>query len=1203
MSLDVEQHDDPYSSASELRVAHSDLLRRERAARNAADFRAEVVTFIRRGRETGKFLDDDDERRACQGMLDYWTTVLYRSPDDEPIDSTLELFDPALAPLLPDDPSPYVGLKAFDEQHHQSFFGRRDHVRDLVQVLRKERFAAVVGPSGSGKSSLVLSGLMPALRAGAVVHSQNWHFFPPMVPGSAPLASLAQALRPARATPADWETRLIQGMLADALFLTKVVGALTRQPALIIVDQFEELFTLGARQPEMDAFAANLLALVRSSGLRHTVVITMRSDFEAKMALLPDLKPLFDHAQVRVTPMGAPELREAIEEPARQVGLKIEPRVVNALINDILGYDAALPLLQFTLLRLWELRDHNRVTWDIYQQTGGGKEALERSAEAFYKELPAELQQTMRRILLRMVRPRAGLEFTSKRIRRAELYPGGEADYRIDEVVAKMLKARLLRQTDAGTADEQLEVAHEALVRNWRRLVDWLEAEREQLREQQRLAAAAESWKTLGEDPNALLRGVVLDEALRLPTEELGQREREFLRASLRARVAAEQAAEEARRRELAQVRALAAAEQQRAIQAQALAETEHARAQEQLRRTEAETARASEAERRQAEERARAETERLRATDKERSARRLRSAALILAVVLGVAVIAGIYAYMNYLEAARQRVVAEAAQATSDVDATKASIARSDAISAQQTAIGNANRAAIAEGKAKTSAAIEQLARKTAEAAATIAVAAQAKAQSQANTNAAEVIVRQTAEAQARDAEAQALAAKNVAEQQAQALSTAQAEAEAARQTAQALQAAAEDNRDRANAFALRDKALLESDRARRLQLMVSALQFSSDISILQDYHTALQLNHLPVRINSSDVVLAWSPDGSQIAVASGSELELWNAPQAAAGFRNQQMFVKQDSIVTSIAWSPDGKSIVLGRENGNVELWDAASQQRRGTFSGHTGSITGLAWRPDSSQVVTSSDDGTFRIWNIASRTANVIIAKSNERVAWASWRADGSQIVSSAGNTIYIRDANTGVMVKELNGHQRFIHTVAWSPDGRQLLSASEDGTARIWEVASGVTTQRIQVGSAVNSAFWSPDGQRIATASDDATVRIWAAGNASALIWVLPTGDNVPLSTALWNPDGWRLAVSALNGTVREFWPPNSTITTDQLLGLGQQLLSEKGVPTLAPAAVDKVLEKAPTAVPAATITLTPSATPTRTATPTATSELP
>ena len=170
------------------------------------------------------------------------------------------------------------------------------------------------------------------------------------------------------------------------------------------------------------------------------------------------------------------ELRAAIEGPAARVGLKFEEGIVDDLISTILGERAGLPLLQFTLLKLWERRQRNRVTREVYREVGNPREALERSAEAFYKSLIPEEQETAKRILLRMVRPGEGREVTSNRIRRDEVFRAGEARDRVERVLDRLIgEARLVKLTEGETeADAQIEVAHEALVRNWPRLVGWL---------------------------------------------------------------------------------------------------------------------------------------------------------------------------------------------------------------------------------------------------------------------------------------------------------------------------------------------------------------------------------------------------------------------------------------------------------------------------------------------------------------------------------------------------------------------------------------------------------------------------------------------------------------------------------------------------------------------------------------------------------
>jgi energy-coupling factor transporter ATP-binding protein EcfA2 len=544
-----------FPSLASLRAAHRDLLQRHRGRGDVPQVLDEIEAFIRRGRVTGALLDDENERWTAQNSLDYWVTLLYRAGRRAP-DAALDEFDPALAPDLDDALCPYRGLDVFDEAHKNLFFGRQRLSAKMVKRLEESRLLAVVGPSGSGKSSLVLAGLLPALKAGAVPGSEGWHYLPPMVPGSDPLANLAQLLRPADVEGSAWLEEQVARFRRDPDHLAHLASE-SGAPVVLVVDQFEELFTLcldgGARQ----AFVDNLLSLIEAPDARHTVILTMRVDFEPFVARLSQLHPQFEESQVRVTPLSAGELREAIEEPASLVGLRFEAGIVDALLQDILGEPAALPLLQFTLLKLWEHRERNWVTWEAYRRLGGGRLALARSADEFYESLIPEDQTTARRILLRMVRPGEGLEVTSNRIRREALYRAGEARDRINRVLDKLVQARLVHLVAGDTPeDAQVEVAHEALVRNWPRLVDWLEDERETMRRRLRLTAAAEQWEAVGRDPGALWLGSALDEALRY--EDLNELEAAFVAAS-QAAVEQERRAEEAiRQRELEQARALA---------------------------------------------------------------------------------------------------------------------------------------------------------------------------------------------------------------------------------------------------------------------------------------------------------------------------------------------------------------------------------------------------------------------------------------------------------------------------------------------------------------------------------------------------------------------------------------------------------------------------------------------------------------------
>ena len=548
-----------YPSLASLRAAHNDLLAFHRQEGNAQNSMVRASAFIEQGRATGAVLDVEEDRWAAQGLLDYWSAILYRT-NIEPPDATLADFDPQLAPELPDELIPYVGLDAFSEAEQAMFRGRQRLAETLLDALKENRLLSVVGPSGSGKSSLVLAGLIPDLKEGALPGSQTWRYAPRLVPGSNPLANLVRLIQTLRGDDGDSSADQTQeeiGLLCrDTSYLARLASETGDAPLVLVIDQFEEVFTLCSDDAVREAFVANVAGLAQAPGPRHTVILTMRTDFESFIARLPDFEPLFEQALVRVTPLNAAELREAIEGPAEMIGLKFEAGLVDTLLQDILGEPAALPLLQFTLLKLWQQRERNYITWQAYRHLEGGRLALATSADDFYDGLIPEEQLTARRILLRLVRPGEGLEVTGNRVRRETLYQTGEARDRIDRVLDKLIGARLVRLTEGDiAADAQVEIAHEALVRNWPRLVEWVEEERGNIRRRQRLVDAAAHWVALGRDQGALLPVTLLNEAQRiagLSEGDLSDLEAEYIRAS-QAAIDAEREREVVRQIELKQ--------------------------------------------------------------------------------------------------------------------------------------------------------------------------------------------------------------------------------------------------------------------------------------------------------------------------------------------------------------------------------------------------------------------------------------------------------------------------------------------------------------------------------------------------------------------------------------------------------------------------------------------------------------------------
>lgn len=549
----------PFVSLTSLRTSHNQLLTMHRRFGDSPGVLARASTLIEQGKACGVFLDVENERATAQSLLDYWAAILYRA-GVEPPESALAEFDWSQAPELSDELCPYVGLDAFSESEQAIFFGRERLIEEAARVLTRSRLLAVVGPSGSGKSSLVLAGLLPALKNGAGQSNQQWRYVQPMVPGSDPLANLARVLSALQGQPEpdldEWIERQSKHLLHQPDHILRLIDDSADDPVVMVIDQFEETFTLCVDNPTRDAFVHCLMALSYSPGRKHTLILTMRSDFESHVSRMPNFQTQFERHMFRVTPLNAAELRASIEAPADLIGLKFEQALVDTLLHDLLGEPAALPLLQFTLLKLWENRERNYITWDAYRRLGGGRLALANSADAWFESLIPEQQTTARRILLRLLRASDGLEITSNRVRMHQLYQTGEAEERVSLVLNKLISARLVRITRGHVSgDTQVEIAHEALVRNWPRLVSWIEEERDNIRQRQRLADAAQQWVDLGRDTGALLPAALLREASHFIDAngvELTSVEVEFIQASQQA-IAMEQERELARQVELKQ--------------------------------------------------------------------------------------------------------------------------------------------------------------------------------------------------------------------------------------------------------------------------------------------------------------------------------------------------------------------------------------------------------------------------------------------------------------------------------------------------------------------------------------------------------------------------------------------------------------------------------------------------------------------------
>ena len=443
--------------------------------------------------------------------------------------------------------NPYQGLQAFDVGNSSLFFGREaltgwllSDIRSSIGTRGDARVLAIIGASGSGKSSLARAGLLAQLATGAVEGSERWRYVI-LKPGTDALESLATAGSEALGLSADAKTvlKFQDDLLDDARVLhSQAALAMRGTPPgarlLLLVDQFEEIFTLGTDEDRQRAFIDSLLHSASVADGRIVVVLTLRADFLGRCTAYPPLAAVLSDSQELVGPMSRDELREAIERPAWQSGCEFEPGLVDVLLDDVKAQPGALPLLQHALSELWRKRQGRRLTHDAYERIGGVKGALARRAGEVFQSFSPDEQAVTRRILLRLTQPGEGTEDTRRRAPLAELVPFAEAAPTVELIVRRLADERLL-----VTEGETVDIAHEALIQGWPTFREWLDQDREALREHRRMTIAAGEWQRLGRDESGLYRGLRLEQALswRQTNEEvLNALEREFLDASIAAR-------------------------------------------------------------------------------------------------------------------------------------------------------------------------------------------------------------------------------------------------------------------------------------------------------------------------------------------------------------------------------------------------------------------------------------------------------------------------------------------------------------------------------------------------------------------------------------------------------------------------------------------------------------------------------------------
>lgn len=985
---------------------------------------------------------------------------------------------------------PYKGLYFFDEADAEWFFGREDLTSSLVERLSAQleaghRFLAVIGASGSGKSSVVRAGLIPALRwrhpsSGWPIHA--------MTPAAHPLEALASVL--SRDAPRALSSRRLVTDLAEhpqalQTSLERIRDAAGAKHTLLVLDQFEELFTLCRSEEEQTAFIENLMTAAFQPAGTAIVIIVMRADFYAHCARFDLLRQALARHQEYIGPMTADQLRRAIEEPAHRGHWEIEPGLVELLLHDV-GADAghppepgALPLLSHALLETWQRRRGRTLTLSGYTASGGVRGAISETAEAvFHDQLDAQQRSIARQIFLRLTELGGDTSTadTRRRVSFDELVSRPEERETVHEVLSTLADARLIT-TDQDVA----EVAHEALIREWHTLRNWLEENREGLRLHRHITVTSQEWEASNHDPSILYRGARLAQALEWAAEHAGDLnllERSFLDASqaLAGKEAAEREAQ--RQRELES--------------AQKLAETEKKRAEEQT-----------------------------------QSNRRLRQRAVFLATAFTLAVIlalvAGIF-WQRTIQAnglATSRELSAAAINNLQVDPERSALLALQALETSDSLEArNALHQSIPEMHLLH----------------TIAAHKQAPgvAYSPDGTLIAS-IENFDGETKVWDADAYELLYTLPGEPGAFGFDVAFSPDGKLIATAITTKVILWDVASGQKVFSL-DGELAEPVSTN----VLVHIAFSPDGKRLAianmdgkprvfDLATRAEALSFAGHAGSCEGI-AYSPDGSKLATSDVTgAIKIWDARTA-----EELLFLKHDGFIHSVVFSPDGMRLASVSETGTIKVWDAATGNELLRLQGGLSGIYDVAFTPDGKSLLTCGKDGSVRVRDVEFGQEYLTLTSSTSTVISVAVSPDGQRIVSSGyDGTIKIWDAAPGREVFTFSEHTDIVWDIAYSPDGNLLASASQDGKIKIWDPTAGILKLTLPTDEGIADGFsslaFSPDGQSLATGGLSGSLYIWDVE--TGLLEMSLPGHLGPVVDLAYSPDGKRLATGSWDGSAK------------------------------------------------------------------------
>jgi WD40 repeat protein/transcriptional regulator with XRE-family HTH domain len=967
--------------------------------------------------------------------------------------------------------SPYKGLNYFDEADSDLFAGREALTAKLTErvlaiassrSLYERRFLAIVGASGSGKSSLVRAGLVPALRWNK--DSADW-IIHTITPTAHPLESLAANLTNSATTTSALMDELARDPHSLNLFVRQAMQPGNDSPVLLVVDQFEELFALCHSEEERTSFINNLLTASSESDGPTILVIALRADFYAHCAGYLQLREALAQQQEYIGAMNDEELRRAIEEPARRGRWEFESGLVELLLHDVGHEPGALPLLSHALLETWQRRRGHTMMLSGYTSSGGVRGAIAETAEAvFTDQFNREQQLIAQRIFLRLTElgDETSTGDTRRRAAFDELILKPEEAATTRAVLIVLADARLIT-----TSEDSAEVAHEALIREWPTLRGWLEENRESLRLHRHLTETAQEWFTSNREGDLLYRGARLTQVREWAlahSDEMNNLEREFIEAS-QARSEREVAEREAQReRELTAAQKLA-------------------------------------------------EEQRQRAEVQSRMSRQLRRRAFYLMSTLVLTVIAalaaGVIANRNSNLAAQNETIAVTAQANFSRAGQQARLAISRELAAAAVSnigVDSDRSILLALQAVSVTYSVDKVWTKEAEEALHRAVSAQQPYlslrghDSGVNDVAFSPDGRRVATA---SLDGKAKVWDVVTGQELFTLDP----GEAGRGELYSI-AFSPDGKQLATAGEAGLVTLWDAITGEALRTFtetgepaaIYALSFSSDGTRL-------------VSASADGSVRVWDLATGQISLT--ILIQLTPPPDTFTIFN-----------IHDVAFSSDGTRLATVGPDKTAKVWDSVTGEELLTLAGHKEAILALSYSPDGTRIATASYDATTKVWDAETGAELLTLSGNASRHTGVAFTPDGMRLaVVSDDGTAKAWDASTGQLLFTLSGHSSAVRAVAFSPDGIYIATASDDATARIWPAApSRELFTLIGHTQQVFGGHFSPDGTRLVTVSTEGKIIVWDAPTGQFLYTLsLPSDDSI--NAGAFSPDGKLIATGS------------------------------------------------------------------------------